>query len=110
MKFDGRKALRVRMDHKQAVNLMGSDGTWQRSCVLLDVSQSGAKIEVEGTLDVLQAKEFFMLLSSTGLAYRRCELVWIDGTMAGVHFITADSKKKPASAQAAAAQNSTRSK
>ena len=71
MKFDGRKAARVKMDHRQPVNLMGSDGTWRRSCVLLDVSQSGAKIEVEGTLDVLQAKEFFMLLSSTGLAYRR---------------------------------------
>ena len=110
MRFDGRKALRVRMDHKQAVNLMGSDGTWRRSCFLLDVSQSGAKIEVEGTLDVLQAKEFFTLLSSTGLAYRRCELVWIDGTMAGVHFITADGKKKPASAKAAAAPNSTPSK
>jgi hypothetical protein len=94
MKFDGRKALRVKMDHKQAVNLMGSDGTWRRSCVLLDVSQSGAKIEVEGTLDVLHAKEFFMLLSSTGLAYRRCELVWIDGTTAGIHFVNADSKKK----------------
>lgn len=95
MKFDGRKASRVKMDHKQPVNLMGSDGTWRRSCLLLDVSNSGAKIEVEGTLDVLQAKEFFMVLSSTGLAYRRCELVWIDGTTAGVHFITADGKKKP---------------
>jgi hypothetical protein len=104
MKFDGRKALRVKMDHKQAVNLMGSDGTWRRSCVLLDISQSGAKIEVEGTLDVLQAKEFFMLLSSTGLAYRRCELVWIDGTMAGVHFINAD-KRKPAAAAQTAAQS-----
>ena len=100
MKFDGRKALRVKMDHKQPVNLMGSDGTWRRSCVLLDVSQTGAK--VEGTLDVLQAKEFFLLLSSTGLAYRRCELVWIDGTVAGVHFITADGKKKPANPKAAA--------
>ena len=50
MKFDGRKAQRVKMDHKQPVNLMGSDGTWRRSCVLLDISQSGAKIEVEGTL------------------------------------------------------------
>jgi hypothetical protein len=36
--------------------------------------------------------------------------VWIDGTMAGVHFITADGKKKPASAKAAAAPNSTPSK
>jgi hypothetical protein len=104
MKFDGRKAQRVKMDHKQPVNLMGSDGTWRRSCVLLDISQSGAKIEVEGTLDVLRAKEFFLLLSSTGLAYRRCELVWIDGTTAGVHFVTADGKRKPAAAAQTAAQ------
>lgn len=110
MKFDGRKAARVRIDHRQPVNLMGSDGTWRRSCVLLDVSQTGAKVEVEGTLDVLHAKEFFMLLSSTGLAYRRCELVWIDGTTAGVHFVTADDKRKPASAPSAATQNVVRGK
>ncbi|MCP3390055.1 PilZ domain-containing protein [Bradyrhizobium sp. CCGB12] len=110
MKFDGRKAMRVRMDHRQPVNLMGSDGTWRRSCVLLDVSQTGAKVEVEGTLDVLKAKEFFLLLSSTGLAYRRCELIWIDGTTAGLHFIPADGKKKPASAQAAATQDAVLSK
>ncbi|HXH47427.1 MAG TPA: PilZ domain-containing protein [Bradyrhizobium sp.] len=106
MKFDGRKASRVKMDHRQPVNLMGSDGTWRRSCVLLDISQTGAKVEVEGTLDVLQAKEFFMLLSSTGLAYRRCELVWIDGTTAGLHFVTAQGKKKQASTPAAAMQSS----
>jgi len=110
MKFDGRKTTRVKLDHKQPVNLMGSDGTWRRGCVLLDISQSGAKIEVEGTLDVLQAKEFFLLLSSTGLAYRRCELVWIDGTTAGVRFVSAESKKKPADRQTAATQNSIQSK
>lgn len=105
MKFDGRKTSRVKMEHKQPVNLMGSDGTWRRSCVLLDVSQSGAKIEVEGTLDVLQAKEFFMLLSSTGLAYRRCELVWIDGTTAGIHFVNADGKKRSKAPAESAAQS-----
>jgi hypothetical protein len=104
MDFDSRKANRVRMDHKQSVNLMGSDGTWRRRCVLLDVSHTGARIEVEGTLDVLQAKEFFMLLSSTGLAYRRCELVWIDGTMAGVHFVAAGGKTRPAAKKTTAAQ------
>jgi len=94
MKVDSRKDSRVKMDHRQSVNLMGSDGTWRRSCVLVDVSNTGAKSEVEGKLDVLKAKEFFMVLSSTGLAYRRCELVWIDGTMAGVHFVNADSRKR----------------
>ena len=84
---DNRKANRVRFDHKHPVNLMGVDGTWRRSCVLLDVSETGAKIEVEGSVDVLQAKEFFLLLSSTGLAFRRCELVWIDGCNAGIRFV-----------------------
>jgi hypothetical protein len=35
-----------------------------------------------------------ILLSATGLAYRRCSLVWIDGSQVGVHFIPRDSKKK----------------
>jgi hypothetical protein len=73
---------------------MGVDGTWRRPCVLLDVSDRGAKLEVEGPVNVLQAGEFFLLLSSTGLAFRRCTLVWIDGAQIGVRFIAKESKKK----------------
>jgi hypothetical protein len=76
------------------VNLMGVDGTWRRKCFLLDVSVTGARLEVEGTLDVLQAGEFFLLLSSTGLAFRRCELVRIDGTTVGIRFVTEKKKRK----------------
>ncbi len=96
LKGENRKTNRVRFDHKHAVNLMGVDGTWRRSCVLLDISATGAKIEVEGTIDVLQAKEFFLLLSSTGLAFRRCELVWIDGSNAGIRFVKAKLGNKKA--------------
>ena len=98
---ENRKANRVRFDHKHPVNLMGVDGTWRRSCALLDISETGAKIEVEGTLDVLQAKEFFLLLSSTGLAFRRCELVWIDGCNAGIRFVQlkAGNKRKADSSE-----------
>jgi hypothetical protein len=84
--------MRVRFDHVRPVNLMGVDGTWRRSCVLLDVSQSGAKLEIEGSPEVLRAREFFLLLSSTGLAFRRCELVWVDGTQVGVKFTSLDKK------------------
>ncbi len=94
MRFDNRNARRVRLEHRYPVNLMGVDGTWRRSCVLLDISDSGAKIEVDGSIEVLKAREFFLLLSSTGLAFRRCELVWIDGACAGIHFITAKTRKK----------------
>ena len=93
MKGENRGALRVRFEHAHPVNLMGVDGTWRRSCVLLDVSQSGAKLEIEGSPDVLRAREFFLLLSSTGLAFRRCELVWVDGTQVGVKFTNPADKR-----------------
>jgi hypothetical protein len=96
MKGECRKALRVRFDHSQSVNLMSVDGTWRRSCRLLDVSQSGAKLEVDGSPDVLRAREFFLLLSSTGLAFRRCELVWVDGSQVGVKFTSTDKKARAA--------------
>jgi hypothetical protein len=99
MKGENRRAARVQFEQVHAVNLMGVDGTWRRSCVLLDVSQTGAKLEIEGSPDVLRAREFFLLLSSTGLAFRRCELVWVDGTQVGVKFTTADKKKKAHHAQ-----------
>jgi hypothetical protein len=45
----------------------------------------------------LHLKEFFLLLSSTGLAYRRCELAWVNGDQIGVNFLkTGDKKKKAA--------------
>ena len=88
-----RRAERKRLEHKYPINLMGVDGTWRRSCVLLDVSETGGKLEVEGTIDVLKAKEVLLLLSSTGLAFRRCELIRVDGSEVGVKFV-ADRKKK----------------
>src|ERR1700754_2806845 len=99
MKGESRKAARVQFDQVHPVNLMGVDGTWRRSCVLLDVSQSGAKLEVEGSPDVLRAREFFLLLSSTGLAFRRCELVWVDGAQVGVKFTSPDRAKKKSNSQ-----------
>jgi hypothetical protein len=93
MAYGNRKAERVRFEHRHPVNLMGVDGTWRRSCALLDVSQTGARLEVDGNLDVLRAQEFFLLLSSTGLAFRRCELVRVDGVQVGVKFVL--EKKRP---------------
>jgi hypothetical protein len=94
MPYGDRKAERVHFEHTYPVNLMGVDGTWRRGCVMLDVSASGARLEVEGSLDVLRAQEFFLVLSSTGLAFRRCELVRIDGCQIGVRFVSPDKKKK----------------
>ncbi len=77
--------------------MMGIDGTWRRECMMEDVSETGAKLTVEGSVEGLHLKEFFLLLSSTGLAYRRCELSWVNGDQIGVNFLkTGDKKKKVA--------------
>ena len=106
MRGENRKAPRVQIEHSHSVNLMGVDGTWRRSCVIQDISDTGAKLEVEGPVNVLQAREFFLLLSSTGLAFRRCELVWIDGAQVGIRFIAKDTKslKKKAKPEARKAE------
>ncbi|MBR0692908.1 PilZ domain-containing protein [Bradyrhizobium lablabi] len=93
MSYGDRKSERVRLENRYPVNLMAVDGTWRRSCVLLDVSQTGARLEVDGTLEVLQAQEFFLLLSSRGLAFRRCELIRVDGAEVGVRFVEERKKK-----------------
>jgi hypothetical protein len=88
MAWGARKSERVQFENRYPVNLMGVDGTWRRSSVLMDISATGARLDVEGSLDVLKAEEFLLILSSTGMAYRRCKLVRIDGSEVGVQFIT----------------------
>jgi hypothetical protein len=84
---------RVRFSQPVSAWIMGIDGTWRRSCSIEDVSDTGAKLTIEGTLDSLQLNEFFLLLSSTGLAYRRCQLVWVNGEQIGVVFLKAGKPK-----------------
>jgi hypothetical protein len=55
-------------------------------------------LTVEGSIQGLNLKEFFLLLSSTGLAYRRCELVRVNGTEMDIHFLRGKhAKKRPGS-------------
>jgi hypothetical protein len=44
----------------------------------------------------LDLKEFFLLLSSTGVAFRRCQMVRVAGEQIGVKFLARDkAEKKP---------------
>jgi len=74
--------------------MMAIDGTWRRSCVMDDVSQTGARLTVDSSIAGLNLKEFFLLLSSTGLAYRRCSLAWVNGEEIGVTFVQPPTQKK----------------
>ena len=79
MAFGDRKSQRVDFERGIHVYIMGIDGTWRRDCMMVDVSQTGARLRVEGSLEGLDLKEFFLLLSSTGFAYRRCSLIRLSG-------------------------------
>ena len=94
MAYGDRKSERVDFDRGIPVYMMGIDGTWRRDCMMIDVSQTGAGLRIEGSLEGLDLKEFFLLLSSTGLAYRRCRLVRVAGDQIGVEFLERDTFKK----------------
>ena len=90
------KGDRITFERGIPAHMMGIDGTWRRNCVMDDVSETGAKLTVDGSVEGLNLKEFFLLLSSTGLAYRRCELSWVNGDHIGVTFLKHGDKKKKA--------------
>ncbi len=85
---------RVVFERGIPAHMMGIDGTWRRDCIMEDVSETGAKLTVEGSVQGLHLKEFFLLLSSTGLAYRRCELAWVNGDQIGVNFLKQGDRKR----------------
>jgi hypothetical protein len=65
--------------------MMSIDGTWLRECLLMDVSDSGARIGVKDTS--VSTEEFFLLLSSNATpAFRRCKRAWVEGDLIGVSF------------------------
>lgn len=96
------KGGRVTFGRGIRAHMMAIDGTWRRACQMEDVSDAGAKLTVEGTVDGLYLKEFFLLLSSTGLAYRRCELTWVNGAQIGVSFLRPDKSRRAGRSKQAA--------
>ena len=96
MSDDAKGPERVTFSRGYGVCIMGIDGTWRRDCLLNVISDNDAILTVEGSIQGLSLKEFFLLLSSTGLAYRRCELVRVNGTEIDVQFLKGKNKKKSA--------------
>jgi hypothetical protein len=94
MAYGDRKSERVGFERGIPVYLMGIDGTWRRQCTMIDVSQTGARLHVESSIEGLDLKEFFLLLSSTGLAFRRCRMVRVAGDQIGVQFLSRKASDK----------------
>jgi hypothetical protein len=84
---------RVTFSRGYDVCIMAIDGTWRRNCQIKAISDSDAVLNVEGSIQGLNLKEFFLLLSSTGLAYRRCELVRVNGSEMNIQFLQVKGKR-----------------
>jgi PilZ domain len=92
-----RLEIRVRFEHERPAQMMAIDGTWQRPCTIDDISDGGAKLTVDDAIQGLNLTEFFLVLSQTGLAYRHCRLIWVNGDQIGVSFDNRGKRaKKPA--------------
>src|SRR6202048_1784110 len=94
MTDDAKGSERVTFSRGYGVCIMGIDGTWRRDCLLNAISDTDAVLTVDGSIQGLNLKEFFLLLSSTGLAYRRCELVRVNGAEIDVQFLKGKNRKK----------------
>jgi hypothetical protein len=88
------KPKQVIFERGHPATIMAIDGTWGRPCIMLDVSDTGARLSIDGSIEGLQMSEFFLVLSSVGKAYRRCQLSWVNGNQVGVEFLKHAGKKK----------------
>jgi len=86
MVSERRKGERVTFERGIAAPYDGHRRHLAARLLMEDVSETGAKLTVEGSVEGLHLKEFFLLLSSTGLAYRAIELAWSTATRSEVQF------------------------
>ncbi|MCO5132003.1 MAG: PilZ domain-containing protein [Xanthobacteraceae bacterium] len=98
MAWENRRNPRVNFERGVTVQMMALDGTWRRDCVMQNASDGGARLIVNGSLEGLELSEFFLLLSSMGLVYRRCRTVRLQDNEIGIEFIKMASGKSRAQA------------
>jgi hypothetical protein len=83
-----------RKDHRQSLKYPAKidlgDGNPPIPCLLMDVSESGAKIVIEADSDI--PERFTLLLAGAGGRRRRCRVVWQEGKQFGAVFIKAEAK------------------
>jgi hypothetical protein len=84
---DRRSVERVQFDNGYTARIVALDGSWERACRVGDVSDTGAKITIDGPIVGIDLREFFLKLTPTGSAVRRCERIWLNGDEAGVRFV-----------------------
>jgi PilZ domain len=74
----------MRRPLQYGAKIVASDGSWNRDCRVMDISDTGAKLAAEQARDL--PKEFTLALSEHGNAMRQCEVVWSKDDEIGVRF------------------------
>ena len=82
MATNRRRSLRRTIVYRAKIH--ASDGSWDRDCHVLDVSQTGAKLGVAQAAELPQ--DFILALSMQGNATRLCRVVWATDSEIGVRF------------------------
>ena len=81
MQSDKRKAPRKPLRYSAWIAIEGEN---RQGCVLSDVSDTGARIEVEQPNKL--PDEFVLLLAASNAPRRHCKVIWRDDTHVGVQF------------------------
>ncbi|WP_158237595.1 PilZ domain-containing protein [Bradyrhizobium forestalis] len=85
-----RRRKRVAFKNWYDTTLVALDGTWSINAKLHDISDSGAKLHVDGEVTAhLCKEEFFLMITPDAKVSRRAEMVWRNGCHVGIRFVTA---------------------
>jgi hypothetical protein len=88
---DARK--KPRQHFHRAASLLLSKNQSPIPCEVENISEGGARLKF--LFDGEFPPEFFLMLTANGSTHRRCRLVWREGAMAGVAFLTGPVRRVP---------------
>jgi hypothetical protein len=88
--YDKRKGKRQALGHRAAI-VRVEDGKPIAGCMVVDLSQTGARLQLKDSAEV--PKEFVLLMSNISKVLRRCEVVWRREQDIGVRFVAGARKK-----------------
>ena len=87
------RSHRVAFEPGLSARIQSIDGTQIGTCILKDISTTGAKLAIGDNVRVTELKEFILILSADGEVQRRCEFVRLDDAGIGVRFLKSIRRK-----------------
>ena len=83
--IERRRSIREQVQFPAWIDV--GDGSQLRSCAVIDVSESGARIMVSSP--TFLPNEFWLVFTKDGMRRRQCQKVWSTDTQIGVKYLGA---------------------